>query len=453
MRFQTDFLRPRDIRTLGLVVLIVISIKLNNCLSEASHPKPPYCSESRRTLRARLARILDVQLSRALGRTHTAPTAAARRKDPGRHLILAILLAAVVWMGPAHAVAQEPATAGTWWIEVMAGNGQAGSGGDGGPAKEAQLNQPFGVVRGPDGAIWFCEYGGHSIRRIDADGRLTTVSGDGTAGHSPDGTSLRDARFNLPHEIRFDDQGRLLVVDMGNHQVRRLDFKNDRIETIAGTGKPGYSGDGGIASHATLKQPHSIQFDPSGHLYICDIGNHAVRRVDATTQEISTILGTGRPGTTESGGHLSGMPINGPRSLDVDAQGHLWLATREGNQLFELDLVRDTIHHRAGTGSKGLPPLRAPAKSAVLNGPKGVAIDAEGCVWIVDTESHSILRFDPKSEIVERIAGTGTAGDGPDGPALECALARPHGIFADRDGSIWIGDSSAHRLRRITRRP
>ncbi|MFN7730324.1 MAG: hypothetical protein ACK5OB_00375 [Pirellula sp.] len=384
---------------------------------------------------------------------NTASTAAVRCLVSRQLLILAILLAAIGLGFSASVVAQEPATAGTWWIEVMAGNGEAGRNGDGGPAKEAQLNQPFGVVRGPDGAIWFCEYGNHTIRRIDADGRLTTVSGDGTAGHSPDGTAIRNARFNLPHEIRFDDQGRLLVVDMGNHQVRRLDFKNERIETIAGTGSPGYSGDGGSAPQATLKQPHSIQFDDNGHLYICDIGNHAVRRVDATTQEISTILGTGRPGATESGGHLTGMPINGPRSLDVDARGHLWLATREGNQLFELDLAHDTIHHRAGTGAKGLPPLQAPAKSAVLNGPKGVAIDAEGSVWIVDTESHSILRFDPKSEIVERIAGMGTAGDGPDGPALECALARPHGIFADRDGSIWIGDSSAHRLRRITRRP
>lgn len=342
---------------------------------------------------------------------------------------------------------------GLWWIETVAGTGEAGVMGDGGPALLAQLNNPFGVVRGPDGALWFCEYSGHKIRRIGRDGILTTYAGTGMPGCSPDGTLARDCSLHLPHEIRFDPAGNLVVVDTGNHRVRRFDRSTGTVITIAGTGTAGYQGDGGPATEAQLNLPHSIQFDRHGDLLICDIGNHVVRKVDARTGTISTIAGIGKPGATQDDRLAIESPLYGPRTLDFDTKGNWWLATREGNQLFEVDGNTNKIYRRAGTGKKGLLQDSAKGLDSSLNGPKGITIDREHHVWLADTESHAILRYTPDTGLLERVAGTLQAGNGPDGPARDCNLARPHGIFADSDGSIYIGDSESHRIRRLSFKP
>jgi streptogramin lyase len=257
--------------------------------------------------------------------------------------------------------------------------------------------------------------------------------------------------MNLPHEIRFDSAGDLYIVDMQNHAIRKVEFATMRITTIAGTGSPGYSGDGGPAIEAQFKQPHSIQFGPEGDLYVCDIGNHVIRRIDSKTQRISTYAGTGVPGPTPDGAPLRATPLNGPRSIDFDTQGDLWLATREGNQVFRIDRKQGRYEHVAGTGLSGLAGDDGPAKLAKLKGPKGIALDNQGGVWLADTESHCVRRIDTNTGLIERIAGTGIQGDGPIGEPLECKLSRLHGIFVDRDGSILIGDSQAHRIRRLYR--
>jgi streptogramin lyase len=371
---------------------------------------------------------------------------------------LSIFLAVCVFQGICLGQATiTPANEGnskgsnTWKIEDIAGTGQAGSQGEGGPAKDAQLDNPFGVVRGPDGAIWFCEYSGQRVRRIKDDGFIETVVGTGQKGYSGDGGPASQATLNLPHEIRFDPKGDLYIVDMQNHAVRKVDQRTKQITTIAGTGKPGYSGDGGPAKQAELKQPHSIQFGPDGDLYICDIGNHAIRRIDHQSQAISTYAGTGSPGPTPDGSPLVGTPLNGPRSIEFDRNGDLWLATREGNQVFRIDTRANKYVHVAGTGQSGFEGNGGPAKLAKLKGPKGIAIDAQGNVWLADTESHSVRMIDAKSGTIELIAGTGIEGDGPTGDPLKCKLNRLHGIFVDRDGAILIGDSQAHRIRRIYR--
>ena len=215
-------------------------------------------------------------------------------------------------------------------VSTFAGNGTKGSAGDGGPATQAQLDNPFGVVRGPDGNIWFCEYGGQRVCKVTADGKLHVVAGSGQKGYTGDGGPALQATFNLPHEIRFDQAGDLYIVDMGNNAVRKVALKTGVITTFAGTGKAGYSGDGGPAKEATFKQPHSIQFDPAGDLFICDIGNHVIRKVEMKSGVIRTFAGTGKAGPTPDGAPLAGTPLNGPRSLDFDAAGNLWLATREG---------------------------------------------------------------------------------------------------------------------------
>jgi streptogramin lyase len=345
------------------------------------------------------------------------------------------------------------AAAARWTITSIAGTGVAGFSGDDGPAASAQLDNPFGLVRGPDGALWFCEYTGQRIRRIALDGTIGTVAGNGQRGYSGDGGPALAASFNLPHELRFDAAGNCFIADMRNHAIRRIDVRTGVITTYAGNGRPGYSGDDGPAADASLSSPHSIQFGPAGRLYICDIGNHVIRRVDPRTGIISTFAGTGGPGATPDGALISGTPLRGPRSLDFDRRGNLWLATREGNQVFKFDLASGRIHHVAGTGAKGFTGNGGPARLATLSGPKGIAVDAGGNVWLADTESHSIRRIDARSGILDVIAGTGEKGNGGDGDAGRCALSRPHGIFADADGAVYVGDSESHRVRVIRWQP
>lgn len=339
------------------------------------------------------------------------------------------------------------ANAAEWTISTFAGTGEKGFSGDGGPATKAKMDNPFGVTRGPDGAIWYCEYTGQKVRKITPDGVIHTIAGTGETGYTGDGGAALKATFNLPHEIRFDAAGDLYIVDMKNHAVRKVDMKTGLISTFAGTGVAGYSGDGGAASQAQLKQPHSIQFGPEGDLYICDIGNNTIRKVEMKTQIITTFAGTGKPGDTPDGAPIAGTPLKGPRSLDFDQAGNLWLCTREGNQVFKFDLKAGKIHHIAGTGKKGFTGHGGPAKEATLSGPKGIALDAEGNAWLADTESHSVRMVNAKTGTLDLIAGTGMKGDGADGDPLKCEMARLHGIYVDKDGTVYIGDSEAHKVR------
>ncbi|MCC7374689.1 MAG: hypothetical protein IT581_08530 [Verrucomicrobiales bacterium] len=338
-----------------------------------------------------------------------------------------------------------------WVTRTVAGTGTAGFEGDGGPALKAQLNNPFGVVRGPDRALYFCEYDGQRIRRIASDGTLTTVAGCGRKGAGGDGGPALEAEFNQPHEIRFDAEGNLWVTDMANHRIRRIDAVTRRISTAVGTGEPGFSGDGGPADRAQLRQPHSLQFGPDGDLYIGDIGNHRIRRVHRRTGVITTFAGNGERGPTPDGARFDAVPLFGPRALDFDVRGQLWIALREGNQVFRIDPKAGTIHHVAGTGQKGHTGDGGPAKDATLSGPKGIAVARDGSVFLVDTESHCLRRIDPVTGRIETVVGSGEKGDGPDGPASQCRLARPHGVFVDDDGSLLIGDSENHRVRAVRR--
>jgi streptogramin lyase len=336
-------------------------------------------------------------------------------------------------------------------ITTFAGTGEAGYAGDGGAATAAKLDNPFGVVRGPDGAVYFCDTMNHVIRRVAADGKITTVAGTGRKGYSGDGGEAAHAELNEPYEVRFDRAGNLYFVERMNHVVRRVDRKTQIISTVAGTGRAGFSGDGGPATEAAMSQPHSIQFDRRGDLYVCDILNHRVRRIEMKTGVISTFAGTGAKLPTRDGAQIEGTPLNGPRAIDFDREGSLWLALREGNAVFKFDLKRGTIHHVAGTGQKGFTGHGGPARLATLSGPKGLSVGPDGNVYLADTESHSIRMIDVKKMTLELIAGTGEKGDGPEGDPLKCRMARPHGVFVDRDGSILVGDSETHRVRLLRR--
>jgi len=362
---------------------------------------------------------------------------------------MAFRLAVLVFVAPMVLPALPAAQAVASRSGTVAGKGEAGYSGDGGPATNAAINNPYGLTRGPDGALYVCEIGNHVIRRIARDGTISTAAGNGQPGYSGDGGPAVEAKLNEPYEIRFDQAGNMYFVEMKNHLVRRVDAKTRAVSTVAGMGKAGFSGDGAAATNAQLNQPHSIQFDRDGNLYICDIGNHRIRKVDAKTGIISTFAGNGSKASTPSGAPIAGTPLYGPRAIDFDKEGNLWLALREGNAVYKLDLKKGVIHHVAGTGQKGFTGNGGPAKLATLSGPKGLSIGPSGNVYLADTESNSIRMIDVKRGILELVAGTGARGDGPDGDALECKLARPHGVFVEADGSLFVGDSEAHRVRMI----
>lgn len=343
-------------------------------------------------------------------------------------------------------------------IATLAGTGQPGFSGDGGPAATAQINNPFGVEIGPGGHLYFCDTGNHAVRKIDRKtGVITTVAGTGgTAGYSGDGGQATEAKLFEPYELRFDRDGHLFFVEMKNHLVRRVDAKTGKISTVAGTGKAGFAGDGGAATAAKLNRPHSIVLDERGDLFICDIGNHRIRKVDAETGKISTYCGTGEKAGPADGSKISpSTSLKGPRALAIDADGNLWLALREGNRVVKFDQQAGTIHHIAGTGKSGFTGNGGPAADATLSGPKGIVIDdRRKLIYLADTESHTVRAIDLNTAPpgMRLIAGTGKKGDGTNIDPKQCPMARLHGVGLDREtGDLFIGDSEAHKIRVLKR--
>jgi streptogramin lyase len=351
-----------------------------------------------------------------------------------RHLLLLICLALCLSSRAAE-------------IHTFSGTGAPDYSGDGGSALAAALRNPYGLCIGPDAALYICDMDNHVIRRIK-DGEIATVAGTGKRGYSGDGGPAPRAELNEPYEVRFDSAGNMLFVEMRNNIVRKIDARTQNISTIAGNGTSGFSGDGGLATRAQLNQPHSIQLDPRDNLYICDIGNHRIRRVDLRTGFVSTFAGTGEKKAPRDGVKFSQEPLFGPRAIDFDREGNLWLALREGNAIYKLNLATGTIYHIAGTGEQGFKNGRA--NEATLSGPKGISVGSDQNIYFADTESHSIRRVNLQNGQVELVAGTGERGDGPDGDPLKCQFARPHGIFASRSGLIYVGDSENNRIRVIS---
>lgn len=339
-------------------------------------------------------------------------------------------------------------------IRTIAGSGRQTYSGDDGPAIDAGIGQPFGVTIGPDGALYVCEVVNHTVRRVDErTGFITTVAGSGKKGYDGDGGAANRALCNEPYEVRFDQAGNMYFVEMQNHLVRKVDAQTKKISTIVGNGTSGFSGDGGPAKQARLKTPHSIALDGSGSLFICDIGNQRVRRIDLQTGTIETFAGTGDREKTPDGAPLEGTPLNGPRAIDFDTRGRMYLALREGNMLFRIDLRQPKYELLAGTGSSGYSGDGGPAIKAKLMGPKGVAIGPGGDVYLADTESHTVRVVRALTGKIETVVGDGTPGDGPDGNPLRCRLHRPHGVYVDARGNLYIGDTENHKVRKLTPGP
>jgi sugar lactone lactonase YvrE len=309
------------------------------------------------------------------------------------------------------------------------------------------VNNPYGLVIGPDRALYFCDLDNQRIRRLDLKTRrTTTVAGNGQRAYGGDGGPATAAALNMPHEVQFDSNGNMYIAERDNHVVRKVEAKSGIISTFAGTGMPGFSGDGGPAARAELRQPHSIAVDPGGKLLICDIGNHRIRQVDFSTGVIETYGGTGERQPTPDGAPVKTAPVNGPRTMNFDGAGNLYLALREGNAIYRIASKAGTIHHLAGTGEQGYSGDGGPARLARLAGPKGLA-HGDGRLYVADTESHVIRSIDLATGVITTVLGTGRRGDGPEPDPLRCALSRPHGVLVGADGVLYVADSEAHRIR------
>jgi hypothetical protein len=337
-------------------------------------------------------------------------------------------------------------------IDTIAGSGRAGYAGDGGPAVKAQLDQPFHCDLAGNN-LYIAEAFNHCIRKVGLrSGILTTVAGTGHKGYTGDGGPATKATFNEPYAVVADADRTLYVVDRLNAVVRRVDGQTGIVTTLAGNGHKGYGGDGGPATKALLREPNDCCLDGKGGLLIADVADWRVRRVDLKTGVITTFAGTGpfRGRLTRAdlgdGGPAGRAVVVEARAVCVDGQGNTYLCERRGNCIRRVD-ARGIITTVAGTREQGA--KDGPGNEATFNGPKAIRCDRAGNVFVVDTENHAIRKIEAGTWRVSTVAGgrRGAGGDG--GGALKAGLDRPHGCVLDRDGILYIADSENHRIRRV----
>jgi DNA-binding beta-propeller fold protein YncE len=340
-----------------------------------------------------------------------------------------------------------------WTIATAAGTGEKGFAGDGGPASAALLNGPFDVVFDAAGNLYFSDTFNHRIRRVDAaSGIVTTVAGSGEAGYSGDGGPASQASLNEPYGVVIDRAGNLYAADRLNRRVRRVDARTGIITTAAGNGEAVFSGDGAPAALAGLAEPNGLAFDADERrLYIADVADHRVRVIDLATGTIATFAGTGAAEHSGDGRPAREADVFGARAVKVAPDGTVYILERQGSSLRAVDPASGVIKTIAGTGARGCAGDGGPASAAVFDAPKEMAIDRDGSLLIVDTENHAIRRIDCRTGIVRTIAGGRKGPQGDGGRATEAGLDRPHGAVVGPDGAIYIGDTNNHRVRKLVR--
>jgi sugar lactone lactonase YvrE len=306
------------------------------------------------------------------------------------------------------------------------------------------LDQPFGMDF-LHGQLVLTEFGGHRVVRVDAEGRVVVLAGSGTKGFK-DGIGA-EAEFNAPHNLAVAPDGTIYIADTSNHRVRKLDSKTREVTTLAG-GEKGFGGDGGPARDARFDQAYHVALDATAkNLFVCDLGNRRVRKIELATEVISTVAGNGKRGVPADGSVATDAPLVDPRAVTVDKQGRLWILERAGHAL---RVVEDgKIRTVVGTGQKGFAGDGGPAREAKMDGPKFLWIDPAGDVLIADTENHCIRKYDVKSGTITRVAGTARKGkDGAGGAPTDVSLSRPHGAAVGADGVLYVADSDNGRVLR-----
>lgn len=331
-----------------------------------------------------------------------------------------------------------------WTIRTVAGTGDGGYSGDGGPAAEARLNQPGAVAVDAAGNIYVADSDNHRIRRVAPDGTITSIAGAGVEGYGGDGGPATQAQLANPLGVAVDAAGNVYVADSGNHRIRRI-APDGTIASIAGTGVAGFGGDGGAATEARLGYPRSVVVDAAGNVYIADWSNYRVRRI-APDQTIDTVAGTGEFGNSGDGGPAPQARISNPWGLAVDTAGYVYFAD------FHNDRVRrirpdGMIEAFAGTDDRG-PSIGdgEPATEAWLDRPRGLAVDAAGYVYVADSQNHRIRRIAPDG-IIQTIADMH-----PGFFAIIDPLSGPTGLAVDASGQhVHFTEPSNHRIRVVER--
>jgi DNA-binding beta-propeller fold protein YncE len=270
------------------------------------------------------------------------------------------------------------------------------------------LKEPFGVDFDAAGNMYVVEMAGNRVSVLDAKGVLRVLAGTGEAGFAGDGGPATAARFNGPHHLLMGPDGALYVADTWNFAVRRIDLRTGLVTRVAGTGHKGFSGDGGPAVLAQFGGVYAIAFH-GNVLYVCDLDNRRIRTVDLATGKVTTVAGNGAKGVPKDGEDARSEPLVDPRAVAVDSRGNLYICERGGHALRVVDPA-GRIRTVAGTGVAGFSGDEGPAREAQMSGPKHISVDANDDVLITDTENHVIRRYSVREGLVRRVAGTGVNG-------------------------------------------
>jgi N-acetylneuraminic acid mutarotase len=336
-------------------------------------------------------------------------------------------------------------------IISQAGNGVLGYSGDGGAAASAELNYPTGVAVDPSGNFYIVDADNNRIRKVTAStGIITTVAGNGTAGYSGDGGAATSAELDTPFGVAVDASGNLYIVDVNNDRIRKVTASTGIITTVAGNGTWGYSGDGGAATSAELFSPFGVAVDASGNLYIADSGNNLIRKVTASTGIITTVAGNGTGGYSGDSGAATGAELNSPFGVAVDASGNIYIVDSGNNRIRKVTASTGIITTVAGNGTAGYSGDSGAGTSAELNSPFGVAVDASGNLYIADTYNLVIRTVTASTGIITTVAGNGTAGSSGDGgAATSAALSYPTSVVVDSLGNFYIADYDNNKVRTV----
>ena len=331
-------------------------------------------------------------------------------------------------------------------ITTIAGNGIASGSGDGGLATQATLNTPASIAIDATGNVYVADAFNHRVRRITPDGVITAFAGTGQAGFDGDGAHAIDAQLRSPLGVAVDNSGTLYIADTYNHRIRKV-TSDGIISTIAGTGESGFGGDGGPGTAAMLSYPTGIAVTEDGTLYIADTRNHRVRRL-AADGTLTTVAGTGAAGYNGDGGPAALARLNSPRDVAVSRDGTLYIVDRENRRIRRVD-ADGSITTIAGTGSSGFNGDRGEATQATLRAPYGIAVDAQGNLYIADTFNHRVRKVASDGSIATVAGGErfGFSGDG--WAAGFAALHYPLSVAVDIAGNLYVADTFNHRIRKV----